>query len=174
MDLHLRGRQAIGISARLTVLCLGLLLAACGFHLRGQADLPFESVYVQSAGSSEFATELRRVFEGSKSILLTDAADHAEVVVKIVEEQQEQKILSISQSGSVNEFQLVYWVTYRIMNSKMEDMVAPGEISVQRDLTYDDTETLGKESEVKLLFRDMRADAVQQLLRRMSVVTTRA
>ena len=58
------------------------------------------------------------------------------------------------------------------MNPGMEDIVAPDEIRVQRDLTYDDTQTLGKESEIKLLFREMRADAVQQLLRRMSVVTT--
>ncbi len=171
MDFYLRSRQAIGLSIRMTALCLCLLVAACGFHLRGQADLPFESVYVQSAAPSEFATELRRVFEGNNSIMLTDAAEHAEVVVNIVEEQQEQKILSISQSGSVNEFQLLYRVSYRIMNSGMEDVVAPGEIRVQRDLTYDDTQTLGKESEVRLLFRDMRTDAVQQLLRRMSVVT---
>lgn len=171
MDLNLKARQMTGLSARVSALCLGLLLAACGFHLRGQADMPFESVYVQGAGSSEFATELRRVFEGSKSVMLTDEADHAQVVINIVEEQQEQKILSISQSGSVNEFQLVYRVSYRVMNSKMEDVVAPDEIRVLRDLTYDDTQTLGKESEVKLLFRDMRADAVQQLLRRLSVVT---
>ena len=174
MDFHLKGRQAIGTSVRMAALCLVLLVAACGFRLRGQADLPFESVYVQSASSSEFATELRRVFEGSNYITLTDAAEQAEVVVKIVEEQQEQKILSISASGSVNEFQLLYRVSYRIMNPGMEDIVAPDEIRVQRDLTYDDTQTLGKESEIKLLFREMRADAVQQLLRRMSVVNVSA
>jgi LPS-assembly lipoprotein len=36
-------------------------------------------------------------------------------------------------------------------------------------MTYDDTEVLAKESEEALLFRDMKADAVLQMMRRLSV-----
>jgi len=36
-------------------------------------------------------------------------------------------------------------------------------------MTYDDTLVLAKESEEALLFRDMRTDAVRQMLRRLSV-----
>jgi LPS-assembly lipoprotein len=172
MGFNLIDRQAIRVSGWVAALCLVLLVAACGFQLRGDADLPFESVYVQSAGSSQFATELRRVFEGSDSVVLTDAPEHAEVIVNVVAEQQEQKILSISASGSVNEYELLYWVRYRIMDKEMEELVAPGEIRVRRDLTYTDTETLAKESETRLLFRDMRTDAVQQMLRRLSAITS--
>ncbi len=149
---------------------LGALMSGCGFHLRGQADLSFDTVYVESAGTSQFATELRRVFKGNSAITLVDAPEQAQVVIKILDEREEQNILSISSAGSVNEFQLLYRVSYRIMEAGMKDIVAPGEIRVLRDLTYDDTETLGKESEVKLLFREMRGDAVQQMLRRLSVV----
>jgi len=163
--------KAHGRLAALVTTCLVLLIPGCGFHLRGEVDVPFENVYVQSSGASQFATELRRVFKGSSLVELTDAASQAEVVVQIIEEQQVQEILSLSASGSVNEYQLLYRVSYRIMDSLMEDLVAPDEIRVRRDLTYDDTQTLGKESEVQLLFRDMRNDAVQQLLRRLSLVT---
>jgi LPS-assembly lipoprotein len=52
----------------------------------------------------------------------------------------------------------------------MTDLVAPNAIMLQRIMTYKDTETLAKESEEEFLFRDMQADAVQQLLRRLSVV----
>ena len=37
-----------------------------------------------------------------------------------------------------------------------------------RDLTYDDTQVLAKESEELLLYRDMKSDAIQQMLRRLS------
>ena len=158
----------------LLVAVFALGLAACGFHLRGQVDLPFENVYVQSSGTSQFATELRRVFEGSNRVELTGAASDAEVVVQVVNEQEIQEILSISPAGSVNEYQLRYLVSYRIKDRKMEDVVPPDMIRVRRDLTYDDTQTLGKESEVRLLFRDMRNDAVQQLMRRLSVISTPA
>lgn len=151
-----------------------LLVSACGFHLRGEVDVPFENVYVQSAATSQFGTELRRVFERSNTVELTDTAKDAEVVVQIIDEQQVQEILSISPAGSVNEFQLLYRVRYRVMNNQMEEVAPTDEIRVRRDLTYDDTQTLGKESEVQLLFRDMRDDAVQQLMRRLSVVTASA
>ena len=36
-------------------------------------------------------------------------------------------------------------------------------------MTYDDNQVLAKESEIELLYRDMKADAVQQMLRRLSV-----
>ena len=157
-----------------TILAAGvvLLVSSCGFHLRGEVDVPFENVYVQSAATSQFGTELRRVFERSNTVELTDAAKDAEVVVQIIDAQQVQEILSISPAGSVNEYQLLYRVSYRVMNSQMEEMAPSDEIRVRRDLTYDDTQTLGKESEVQLLFRDMRDDAVQQLMRRLSVVVT--
>jgi LPS-assembly lipoprotein len=160
--------------ALLAAACLGLLFAGCGFHLRGQADLNFERVHVQSAGTSQFAAELRRVLLSNSAVELTDTADQAQVVVKIVDEQKEQTILSISSAGSVNEFLLLYRVSYRIMDNRMEDLSAPSQITVRRDLTYDDTETLGKESEVQLLFKDMQNDAVLQMLRRLSVISVRS
>jgi len=42
--------------------------------------------------------------------------------------------------------------------------------NVSDDMTYDDTLVLAKESEELLLYRDMRTDAVQQMLRRLSVL----
>ncbi len=170
---HVAGK-ARGHLAALLAAGFVLLVSGCGFHLRGQVDVPFENVYVQSAATSQFGTELRRVFERSNSVELTDTAKDAEVVVQIIDEQQVQEILSISPAGSVNEYQLLYRVSYRVMNNQMEEIAPSDEIRVRRDLTFDDTQTLGKESEVQLLFRDMRDDAVQQLMRRLSVVTTSA
>jgi LPS-assembly lipoprotein len=48
------------------------------------------------------------------------------------------------------------------------DLAPPGEIDQRRSLTYDDTQVLAKESEEQLLYRDMKKDAVQQMMRRLS------
>ena len=37
-------------------------------------------------------------------------------------------------------------------------------------MTYDDTQVLAKESEEALLYEDMKSDAVQQMVRRLSVI----
>lgn len=53
------------------VLLLCALLAGCGFHLRGQASLPFDSMYI--SGPTTFTTPLARsVRAGSKTRIVTD------------------------------------------------------------------------------------------------------
>jgi LPS-assembly lipoprotein len=147
-----------------------MLMAACGWHLRGQVNLPFERIHVESDGFSLFAAELRRVIQSGSAVQLTKTPQEAQVILRVLGEVQEKRILSLSQAGSVSEFELYYQVNYRVMDNQMQDLVAPNQISLRRDLTFDDTQTLGKESEEQLLYRDMQTDAVQLMLRRLSVV----
>ncbi|MEI6301055.1 MAG: LPS assembly lipoprotein LptE, partial [Betaproteobacteria bacterium] len=49
------------------------------------------------------------------------------------------------------------------------DFLPPTEIFLTRDITYNDSQVLAKESEEALLYRDMQTDMVQQVLRRLSV-----
>ena len=160
-----------GTAARLLMaIAIGVLLTGCGFQLRGQADLPFERIYVETDGFSLFAAELMRIIQSSNQVEVMDDPEEAEVILKVINEQRERKILSLQSSGSVAEFLFVYRVNYRVMDNKRKDLVAPSEISLRRAMQYDDTVILGKQSEEELLFRDMQADAVQQMLRRLSVV----
>ena len=154
----------------LTATVIGLLLTGCGFQLRGQADLQFERIYVETDGFSLFAAELRRVIQSNKSVEVTKSPEDAQVVLRVLNERREKKILALTSTGSVEEYVLLYQVSYRVMDNKMQDLVAPSEIALQRIMTYQDTETLAKESEEQFLFRDMQDDAVQQMLRRLSVV----
>jgi LPS-assembly lipoprotein len=154
----------------LAAISISLLVAGCGFQLRGQADLPFERIYVETQGFSLFGAELMRVIQSGDAVEVVDSPEEAQVVLKVLNERREKKILSLRSSGAVSEFLLVYRVSYRVTDNQNKDLVAPNEISLRRAMTYDDQVILGKESEQELLFRDMQADAVQQMLRRLSVV----
>jgi LPS-assembly lipoprotein len=85
-----------------------------------------------------------------------------------VSEASDKQILAISGSGQVREFQLRYRVSIRAYDKQMQDWLPADEISLQRSLTYDDAQILAKEQEEGLLYRDMRSDAVQQVMRRLS------
>jgi LPS-assembly lipoprotein len=147
-----------------------LVLPGCGFKLRGQAALPFESIYIDTSGFSYLATELRRAIQTGSKTRVAGRPDDAEVVLRITREQQERHVLSLSTAGRVREFELRYFLTYRLLDRNGNDIVPPNEILLRRDLTYDDTQVLAKESEEALLYEDMKTDAVQQVLRRLSVV----
>jgi len=148
---------------------VAMTISACGFQLRGQASIPFETMRVESPAFSAFANDLERAIRLGSKTRIVDSRDQAEAVVQIVGESQEKIILSLSSGGKVREFELRYRVAYRLTDRAGTDLTSPGEIVLRRDMTYDDTLVLAKESEEALLFRDMRTDAVRQMLRRLSV-----
>lgn len=150
------------------LLTAALLLSGCGFQLRGAAGLPFDSIFVQAAPTSQFATQLKRAVAAGKQARIADKPDDAQVVLQIMNELREKNILSLSGGGRVREYQLRYRVSYRLTDSKSVNVyIAPTEIVLQRDFSFNDSEALAKESEEALLYRDMQIDAVQQLLRRL-------
>jgi LPS-assembly lipoprotein len=157
--------------AFVVLLSAALLLSGCGFRLRGEATLPFESIYVQGAAASPFTIQLKRSITAGTQARITDKPEDAQVVLQIMNEQQEKEILALSGGGRVREFYLRYRVTYRLTdNKRTTEYIAPSEIVLRRELTYSDIEALAKESEEMLLFRDMQIDAARQLLFRLQVV----
>ena len=154
----------------LCALVVALLLAACGFQLRGAAELPFETLFVDAPPTSVFATQLRRVIGSGSRTRVTNRQAEADATLQVLSEAREKEILSLSAGGRVREFQLRYRVTYRVFDRAQNAMSPQSEIVMRRDFSFNDQDHLSKESEEALLYRDMQTDAVQQLLRRLQAV----
>ena len=155
---------------RIFALFLCLALAACGFHLRGQSSLPFDTLFVVAAETSGFAAELKRAIRYGSHTELTDTPESAQAVLRILSEAREKKILSLNSAGRVREFELHYRVSFKLSDNKNKDWISSDEIALKRDFTFNDEQVLAKESEEALLYRDMQNDAVQQMLRKLSAV----
>ena len=153
------------------ILLLAVSLSACGFHLRGRglkgAEFPFSSLYLKSAAPTPFISDLQNSLELYK-IKVTATAAEADLTLHIVSEANDKQILSLSGAGQVLEYQLRYRVSLRAYDRQLNDWIPAGEISLQRTLAYDAAQILAKEQEEALLYRDMRSDAVQQVMRRLS------
>ena len=153
-------------SSFIIVLTATLLLSACGFQLRGTTALPFGTLYVQAAPTSQFATQLKRAVRAGGT-RITERPEQAEVILQIMNELQEKQILSLGGGGRVSEYQLRYRVSFRLTDSKNHEHIPASEIVLRRDYSFSDDQALSKESEEALLYRDMRNDAVSQLVRRL-------
>ena len=155
-------------------LCLALmtsvLLTACGFHLRGAANLPYDTLHVAAPRTSAFANEFRRAVAAGSKTRVVDNPKEALATLQLVAETREKLILSLSGGGRVREFQLRYRITYRLTDKDNKEMRPSTQIMLHRDLSYNDADTLSKESEEALLYRDMQTDAVSQLLRQLQTV----
>jgi LPS-assembly lipoprotein len=154
-------------------LALATLLAACGFHLRGEANLPFNTLYIQIPNDSLLGADIKRaVTAGSKTRVVETAAE-AQAVLQVLGEAREKSILSLNSAGRVNEFLLRYRFVFKVHDGKGRDYIPQNEIALTRELLYNDTQVLAKEAEEQLLYRDMQRDMVQQILRRLAAAKLR-
>ena len=152
----------------LTILALAWLTASCGFQLRGQARLPFETLYVSVPEISQLGTELKRnLIAGTRTKLVNDPAQ-AQAILSVSAEDRSKTILSFDTSGRVREFQLRYRLSFRVHDARGRDYLPQSQIQLTRDISFNDAQVLAKESEEMLLYRDMQSDLVQQILRRLS------
>ncbi len=152
----------------LAIVVLGLVTAACGFQLRGQATLPFETLYVALPDISPLGIELKRnIIAGTRTKLVRNPAE-AQATLSVTSEERGKTILSFDTSGQVREFQLRYRLSFRVRDARGRDYLPQSEIRLTRDISYSNTQVLAKESEELLLFRDMQGDMVQQILRRLA------
>jgi LPS-assembly lipoprotein len=146
--------------------CASLSTAGCGWHLRGKQTFPFETISVPY--TTPLAIELQRnLGAASERTRVVAKPAEAEAVLAILREAQEKVILSLNTQGRVREYQLRYRVDYRVSNQKGVDFVPPTTIVLRRDITYND-QVLAKETEEALLYREMRSDMVQQIVRRLA------
>ncbi len=157
-------------ASRLTLLALALLLSSCGFQLRGAANLPYDTLHVAAAPTSTFATQFRRAVTTGSQTKVVDNPKDAQATLHVIGEAREKSILSLSGGGRVREYQLRYRVQYRVADRDNKELRAPTTIVLHRDFSFNDNDTLSKESEEALLYRDMQTDAVQQLLRQLQAV----
>ena len=153
--------------SRAAAAALALTLAGCGFQLRGTASVPFDSVYVPGAGGG-IALDLKRSIQAGTHAKVVEDPKQADAVIDFNLAAVQKVILSLSGTGRVREYRLVYRVGFRVRDSKGGEYVPQTNLELTRDISFNDSDVLAKESEEGLLIRDMQSDMVQQIMRRLA------
>ncbi|HUL40455.1 MAG TPA: LPS assembly lipoprotein LptE [Burkholderiales bacterium] len=150
----------------LAVFCLAV--ASCGFHLRGQATLPFDTVYVNADTDPSFAAELKRALLAGTNARVSDNPNNADAIFQLLGETRGKDILTVNTGGTVAEYELQLRVVFRVYNNKGRNWVPQTAIVLKRVLSYSDTAVLAFNDEEAQMYKDMQSDAVQQVVQRMS------
>ena len=168
----------VSLLGRRAALALGLtvLLSACGFHLRGSNGsfmLPFATMYIGLPDTSPLAIGLKRYIRAIGSTEVVSTKDGADAVLEVLSDPERNRtktILSLNKNGRVQEYQLGYSINFRVLDKAGNQLLAPTTISLVRPITFDESQVLAKESEEAALYRDMRNDLVQQIMRRLAAI----
>ena len=148
-------------------------LSACGFQLRQAPNYPFRTLYTGLPEASVFGQELKRNISVSGRVeVINDPkqVERADVIFDLLQELQEKVILSRTSAGAVREFQLRFRIRFKLRTRDGIEVIPDTELVQERDISFSETAALSKETEEGLLYRDMRSDLVQQVLRRLAVV----
>ena len=159
-------------SSRRAFLAAGaaLGLAGCGFKLRQAPEFAFTSIAMPT--NTAYLAQLKRAIEvtGKLKVLPMAEWEKADTVFDVLSETRDQLVLSTNSAGQVREMQLFLRVRFKLRTPQGKELIAPAEMLQSRDITYNETAALAKESETQLLYRDMTNDIVQQTLRRLGAV----
>jgi LPS-assembly lipoprotein len=148
-------------------------LTGCGFHMRGsgpRANLPFKTLYLAIPGGSALGADLRRAIIDSGSTTVVADPKGAEAVAEITSEARDRQILSLNSQGRVREYTLISRAAVQVRDSKGVDLLPLTPIEVRRILNFNESQVLAKEQEEAGMYRDMQADLVQQILRRIAAI----
>jgi LPS-assembly lipoprotein len=152
-----------------------LALAGCGFGLRQPANYAFSSLYCGVPPSSPLGVELRRQLQaGGELQYLSEPAQQqqAQVVLDIFSEQRVKTVVGVSATGQVREFQLRLTLRFRLRTPQGKVLIPDTELVQQRTMSYSEAFALSKEVEEAMLYRNMQAELVQQIARRLAAVAS--
>lgn len=155
----MRARLKYGV-----LMLAALLVAGCGFQLRGAPDVP-ESMrqleLVMPAGRSVLRTELGRTLRASGIELAASAPQRLE----ILEEKQGRRTATLTEDIKADEYELRTEVHFQVTQGD-ELLIPPSVARTERVYTHDASALTAKNEQEALLRREMQQDIARQILRR--------
>ncbi|OZB05958.1 MAG: hypothetical protein B7X54_03880 [Idiomarina sp. 34-48-12] len=148
---------------KLTVIIIATALTGCGFQLRDNYQLPpaMQTVSIEAPAFSEFGQVLERRLSLAGARI--ESPQQTNLVIEILEDTLDRRTLSLSQSGQVAEYEMIYTVYYQLI--EQGEISAVQQVEVYRDYQDDPNFALAKTREREVLVQEMRDEAARLLLR---------
>lgn len=149
-----------------------LMLAACGFQLRGAADLPasLQTMHIQGISlRSELGIELKQTLERN-GIRIVEAYEEGVALFSIKQNRFTRQVLSVGADGRANEYELTQVLVVRVTDAEEGVRMEDERFEARRDYQYDPIQVLGREDEERLLREDMNKQLSQAILRRLDAL----
>ena len=154
----------------LTFLCSLVLLSGCGFTLRGEQPLP-PGIKQVSVSSNIQHAELERALKKRLELYQipvvtpTHSVNDETVLIRLMPDNLDRRLLSLFSSGQVAEYELVFTVRYSITFPGREPQEI--EFDVIREYQDDPDAVLAKSRELALVLSEMRQQVADRIIRLM-------
>ena len=167
------GKYFVLTKKSVMLMIMALLLNACGYHLRGAFELPsgLKNIFLDG-GSAQLQEQFKKAMELS-SIPLASSADQAGIVIRISDENNQRRVLSLASTGAANDFELDYRFNYEIVDAKNKVLMERQPLEIRREYYNDQMAVIAKETEEQLIRNEMYQQAVRTMVSRAKVAFER-
>lgn len=153
------------------LLALSLLLTACGFKLRGFADVPIWlnniALISEVPDNSSFIPVLTEQLK-TNGIRINEDPGSAAYWLVILTIQQNEQISGVAASTTPRQYQLTLWVDFELKARQGAPIQKPVRVSATRTVTMNENRILGSNSETRLTVEEMQKDLAMQLINRLA------
>jgi LPS-assembly lipoprotein len=156
------------IQKKIIALLMLLMIASCGFHMRGMTEISFKTISLEGKELS-FTKNLKKVLNSNK-VAIVLPSENPELRVELIGEESEKRILSLSGQGLVREYEIFYRVRYRIKTLDSDIWSQENILETRRDFTFSDSNLIGKEEEERQLNEAMRNEAISSLFNQIQLI----
>lgn len=155
---------------KLVVVIIAVWLSACGYHLRGAADMPEELKNVYLEGASVSLREQFKLAIRPASGKLVSSPEQAGVVIRVFDENANQRVLSLNERGRSNELELSYRFDYELATADNTPLISRQPIEIKREYFNNQQDILAKGNEEVVIRKEMYQQAVRAIVDRARVV----
>jgi len=143
-------------------------LIACGYRLRGMADLPFKVIAITGNPSPPLRADLQTaILTGTDAKVAINPKD-ADLILDITNDLNGREILAYNSNGQVSAYRLNIRVGFRAYDNTGVDVVPEAEIYITRDIDFSVSTVLATDVQMQQFLSLMRRDLAIQILRRVS------
>lgn len=154
------------------LLILGLVLPACGFHLRGAVEMPPALQYTVAEGVapySDLGEALSRAWRQSEAQLeFGRGADVEAARLVINRDEVSRHTLSVDSAGRPNEYELRYQVDFTLRDAAGRTLLQNQGATANRAYQFNPDNALAMDDEEQRLKRVLAEDVAVQMLRRIT------
>ncbi len=158
-----------------SVLVSASMVSGCGFHLRGQIELPENlrqmALSCPQDESRDLCLNLRKSLEqsGIEIIDSSSATTGLAAVLSINEVEDQRRAVSIGNDAGVAEYEVTRSVRFSFTDARGNPIIADGKTSQFQSYRFDETSVLGKDKEEEQIRKELNQLLAQDILNRVAV-----
>lgn len=155
-------------AGRLLLVFALLSLAACGFKLRGEVELPAGLSLIRVQVADAFSPLQRNLEQalaraGAKEPVGKEKA----AVLRVSRNQMRRMPLSVGRTGRVQEYSMRYEVVMELIDAAGVTVVPKQEITLERSYQFETFRAQGTPGEEEVVREELERDMTQAILRRI-------